>query len=395
MGIARRALLAAIPAALALAAFYLYENYGRLVELLAGGGSTATTASSSATRIASATSRPSSQLVLPEPLPGYIFANGGVVLSEDAIAFQLLPGMTGDYAVLLSADGLRVLPDDAEIVMNTDYSNITGSQLANGLYFFGGGEEAAAPWSPCAAPCSPYISVYDGSRLRVLKIPSGSCDNMNFTGVAYDGELYYAFGGANAGSQTGGTGVVVLGPDLGIRAMNGLSFHDDAGNFLNMYRSGPKQYRGGEIYTLAYSGRRLLLESIELPVPDAGRICFQQNVRPSFKGLVADDFDGGAIPALAEDLSTAYFNGSEVVHRAPDGEVLERVKVPNPGGNVYIKIVEGTLVAANQDGCILKVLSPTPREFRGLGFVDWRGYAAVFQGCELSAGTPVQLTPLL
>jgi hypothetical protein len=116
--------------------------------------------------------------------------------------------------------------------------------------------------------------------------------------------------------------------------MNGLSLYDDAGNFFNMYRSGPKRYRGGEIYMLAYSGRRLLLESIELPVPDAGRICFQQNMRPSSKGLAADDFDGGAIPALAEDLSTAYFNGSEAVHRAPDGEVLERVKVPNPGGNV-------------------------------------------------------------
>jgi len=41
------------------------------------------------------------------------------------------------------------------------------------------------------------------------------------------------------------------------------------------------------------------------------------------------------------------------------------------------------------------VLSPTLREFRGLGFVDWRGYAAALQSCELSAGTPVQLTPLL
>ncbi len=409
MEISRRAFLAAIPAALAITLLYVYENY-REVLCLAGrcppSTSTARTAASatvtpSTTQTAASTTTTASGtsagrgLVLPASLPGTISFNGGVVLSDDAIAFQLTPGQTGDYAVLLQDGVLRTLPEDAVITPNRDYSNITGSQIVNGLYFFGGGEEAPAPWSPCAVPCAPYISVYDGSALKILKIPSGSCDNMNFTGAAYDGELYYAFGGANAGSETGGTGVAVLGPDLSIRAMNGLSFYDDAGNFLNMYRSGPKQYRSGRIYTLAYNGGKLFLESVKLPIPNAGRICFQQNIAPRFEALVATDFNASAIPVLADDLSVAYFNGSEVVHKAADGEVLERVKVPNPQGNVYIKVVNGVLVAANQDGCVFKVLAPVQKEFRGLGFVDWRGYAAVFASCSLSSGTPVELAPLL
>ncbi|MGC9119412.1 MAG: hypothetical protein ACP5I3_10545 [Thermoproteus sp.] len=106
-------------------------------------------------------------------------------------------------------------------------------------------------------------------------------------------------------------------------------------------------------------------------------------------------FNASAIPVLADDLSVAHFNGSEVVHKAADGEVLERVKVPNPRGNVYIKVVNGVLVVANQDGCVFKVLAPVQKEFRGLGFVDWRGYAAVFASCSLSSGTPVELAPLL
>lgn len=373
MRITRRAFLAALISAAASLLVYMYES-------------------------GYATPRPprtSSSLVLPTTLPGGIYANGGVVLSEEEVAFQLMPGSSGDYAVLLSGSSLRVLPDDAPIIPNRDYSNITGSQIVNGLYFFGGGEEAASPWSPCAAPCAPYISVYDGSSLKILKIPSGSCDNMNFTGVAYDGELYYAFGGANVGSATGGTGVVALGPDLSIKAMNGLSFYDDAGNLLNMYRSGPKQYRSGRIYTLAYNGSRLFLESVGLPLPDAGGICFEQNIRPRFEALMASDFDGSAIPALAEDLSAAYFNGSEVVHRSKDGEVLDRIAVPNPGGNVYIKMVKGTLVVANQDGCYLRVLAPVRKDLKGIGFVDWRGYAALFKSCSLSSGTPVELTPLI
>ncbi|MFB6489639.1 MAG: twin-arginine translocation signal domain-containing protein [Thermoproteus sp. AZ2] len=331
-------------------------------------------------------------LRLPVSLPGSIFANGGVVLNEEEIAFQIVPGERGDYALLLRGGELTVIPDNADVRPNTDYSNITGSQMVNGLYFFGGGEEAAAPWSPCAFPCAPYLAVYDGT-LRIIKIPSGSCDNMNFTGVAYDGEYYYAFGGANVGTETGWTGVVILDGGLNIAAMNSLAPYDDAGNQINMYRSGPKQYSGGRIYTLAYNGPNLYLESVKTPIRNAGTICFQANIAPSFEAYVAGDFNPSAIPVLAPDLSVAYFNGKSVIWRGREGDVIDSVPIPNPAGNVFIKVKGGELFVANQDGGVFKVLAPTAREFKGLGFIDWRGYAVVFE--SLRAGARVSIIPII
>ncbi|MFP3348627.1 MAG: hypothetical protein RXN90_04815 [Thermoproteus sp.] len=319
---------------------------------------------------------------LPVDLPGGLAWNPGVVLKEDVFAFQILPGSRGDYAVLYARGAVVALADNVRsFERDVDYSNITGSQIAGGVYFFGGGEVAQYNlWSPCSHPtelCVPWIGVYDGT-LRVLKVPSGSCANMNLTGVAYDGKLYYAVGGGNYPPYGPDglihlTGVVVLDKYFRIRGYGLIDVVDTAGNRLGMYRAGPKIYSGGWIYTLAYDVERrgaLYLERVRFrPSPD---LCQRTpSMRPEYVSTVAEDFDGSAAPALADDLSAAYWDGRHVKWRDA------RVEAP---ATPYIRIASGRLVVAYNDGGEFRVESPVKYRSRGMGFVDWTGAAIVFEG---------------
>nr|KJR73799.1 MAG: hypothetical protein TU35_03640 [Thermoproteus sp. AZ2] len=332
---------------------------------------------------------------LPVDLPGRLAANPGVILKPDFFAFQLLPGRRGDYAIVYAGGALAVIPDNARIVEDADESNITGSQIVNGLYFFGGGEAMAAQyatWSPCVYPteyCAPYLAVYDGT-LRVIKIPSGSCANMNLTGVAYDGEYYYAVGGGNYPpfDEYGlihYTGVVVLNKDLEIAGYGLIDVVDDAGHKLGMYRSGPKRYVDGYIYSLAYDvERKGLLYLVKFSYRPSKSLCQRSpSIKPEYVATAAEDFDGRAIPLLLEDLSVAYWDGRYVKWRDLRVEAPEVPYIRASGGRLY--------VAYNADGEFV-VESPVKYRARGMGFIDWTGAAIVFEG--LSAGSRIYYVDL-
>lgn len=320
---------------------------------------------------------------LPLDLPGRLAWNPGVILAPNLFAFQLLPGERGDYALLYSYGHVVALADNVrEIKVNEDYSNITGSQIVGGVYFFGGGEVAQYNvWSPCVYPtelCAPWIAVYDGT-LRVIKVPSGSCGNMNLTGVAFDGKYFYAVGGGNyPGYGHDGlihlTGVVVLDEHYRIRGYGLVDLIDTAGNKLGMYRSGPKVYRDGWIYTLAYDVEKkgvLYLERFKFKrSPD---LCQRTpSIKPELVSVVAEDFDGSAIPLLAEDLSVAYWDGRFVKWRGE--RIAETVAAP------YIRMSSGKIYVAYNDGDEFRVESPVKFRHKGQGFVDWTGSAIVFEG---------------
>ncbi|KUO85439.1 MAG: hypothetical protein AT711_04750 [Thermoproteus sp. CIS_19] len=94
-------------------------------------------------------------------------------------------------------------------------------------------------------------------------------------------------------------------------------------------------------------------------------------MRPEYVSTVAEDFDGSAAPALADDLSAAYWDGRHVKWRDA------RVEAP---ATPYIRIASGRLVVAYNDGGEFRVESPVKYRSRGMGFVDWTGAAIVFEG---------------
>ncbi len=109
------------------------------------------------------------------------------------------------------------------------------------------------PWTPCAAPCSPYVAFYNTStqQLSIIKIQGGSCDNMNTsTIVPGNNNDIIAIGGANPGTTTGGTGYVIFTPSLTPSLFGTFSLTDSAGNTLYLYRM-PKIVVNNNLYMVA------------------------------------------------------------------------------------------------------------------------------------------------
>lgn len=307
-------------------------------------------------------------ITLRTTLPGTVFPNTRYFLpGANALVFQLLPGSTGDFAVLVNSDGtVRVLPENTAITPNTDYSNITGYSLVPNLIAFGGGEMAPSPWSPCAFPCAPYVAFYVNNSLQVVKIPGGSCDNMNTTAIVrgFNGDVI-AIGGANPNSATGGTGYVIFNASLNAYKFGTLSIRDSAGNAVYMYRR-PSVTIGDNVYMIASvnTTNTIAIEKVPLQTlynsatNSPSTLCFTNIVTPIYVNTIATDFNHyGVVPIYTDgtNIYILYYSTSGYIKLikydtfSNTYNTKQLIYAPNTS-NTSIALADGRAYIANQNG---------------------------------------------
>ena len=375
-----------------------------------------------ATRARAVTGIGSGQLIfsttLQQGLPGSIFPNARYYLPNSGqIVFQLLPGSTGDYAVLINSDGSVVtLPDNTSIMADVDFSNITGYSTIPGLIAFGGGEEAPNPWSPCAAPCAPYVAFYTGNNLNVVKIPGGSCDNMNTSAIVRgNNNDIIAIGGANPGTTTGGTGYVIFTPSLTPSLYGTLSLYDSAGNTLYLYRR-PKITLNGKVYMIATINghNNAAMEAVSIQDlytngnNNSQTLCGYAGtpVTPQYLTSLGDFKPYGVNPIYTDGnniYSVIYdLEGYAVLLTYnPLSNTYTRKRLLQVGNNVFSSIANGNVYIAVQQPSQFTVYKFDlagnfigQKSFNGMGFVDMNGYVVQFTN-GLNAGSKINVyTPL-
>ncbi len=396
-----------------LAAAVLLLMFGIIYRSRVAGASTSSSGSLSSGQVL--------QFTLASSILGTINNNGTAYLPGYGIMFQLTPGNTGDYAVLVTTNGnVLVVPDNAQIMQNTDYSNITGVTVLGSYIILGGGENAPQPWSPCAT-CAPYVVVYNmtNNQFSLIKLPGGSCDNMNFTSAVQgnNGDIIL-FGGAGPGSATGGTGFIVLNSSLQPYAYGTLSMTDSAGNQINMYRL-PKIAVNGIVYMLANipNTNTLVVESVSISdiykyaVSSPNGACgFAGNsITPTYVGQLVTDFNYSlGVYALYTDGTNIYFpywsvDGSiklavfnlstrqtNVIPLLSGNYNYPMVRM-SPNGNIYVGIQNGNTFTVYKFA--LNGAQVAQQSFAGIGFVDFNGYVVIFSN-GLNAGSTVTVYKL-
>ena len=358
---------------------------------------------------------PNPSMILSTSLPGFIYPNGRIILNSNLIAFQIQPGTTGTYAILINQGNPSAIPDPTTISQNVDYSNITGVSIIGNYIIFGGGEIASSPWSPCAAPCSPYQAFYNKStgQLTIWKIQGGSCDNMNMSGAVpgNNGDII-TFGGADQGSTTGTTGYVIYNSSIQPYLYGMLSGTDNQGNTLNLYRK-PYTYAGSTVYFIArnYNNSHALLESVDLSQlysyasSSVSVLCGTSNtLTPTFiadivpswnsagteslyydNGIIYFLYNGGNgyVQLTSYDLSTGAINTINLVPTSSSGTFLEIVN-----GIVYVGLQNSntfTVYKFSLDGSLIE-----SKSFNGEGFIDPQGLIAIFSN-GLNAGSVITI----
>ncbi|WP_198968540.1 hypothetical protein [Saccharolobus islandicus] len=355
---------------------------------------------------------------LQQTLPDSISLNARYFLPPNKIVFQLTPGSTGDYAVLINPDGsVSVLPDNTTINSNTDYSNITGYSTVPGLIAFGGGEEAYNPWSPCAEPCSPYVAFYNTStqQLSIFKIPGGSCDNMNTSSIVKgNSNDIIAIGGANPGSLTGGTGYVIFNSSLSPYLYGTFALTDSAGNSLYLYRM-PKITVGNNLYLIAgiNNSNTIAIEYVPLQLlytnghSYANVLCNSETITPNYITTITNDFNYEGILSIYTDGTNIYFvyystNGyvKLVIFDTFTNTVIsikQLIQLSNnsstftiANGYVYVSVQQTnsfTVYKFDLNGNLI-----TSKSFTGTGFIDMNGYIVQFTN-GLNAGSKILVYP--
>ena len=379
-----------------------------------------------------------SSMELMDSLKGFsISANGGVVLSEKSFIMQILPGTSGDYALLFNNGNVYILlpsnygnvGPNPTLPSNIDLSNVTGTTRISEFTVFGGGvvcygeDSIPPPWSPCACPCSPYVGIYNNStdELNVMAIPGGSCDNANFTfAVNGNNNDLLLFGGGNYPPRSCECGTwcvthrssvtsVGIGGEPMAMGFTTIDVEDDDGNELWMYRMPGVRYGSG-VLLLAQGANssRLLLENINLSELYSNMnskpttLCTgEPYVKPNLQSVLADDFNGDAIPFTwinDDQVYVAYHSIDGYVNVVSNGGFrLSLTKVPS---TPFIKFVDGELyVAYNNDGeFTIKALNPYGGNLlgevtvNGQGFIDVNGYAVVLEG--LTPGSLIRVFKL-
>jgi len=354
---------------------------------------------------------------LKQSLPGTFYPNTRYFLSPNKIVFQLLPGSGGDYAVLINQDGsVSTLPDNTTISSRCDYSNITGYSTIPGLIAFGGGEMANNPWSPCADPCAPYVAFYNTStqQLSIIKIPGGSCDNMNITAIVPgNNNDIIVIGGANPGTTTGGTGYVIFTSSLTPSIFGTLSLSDSAGNTLYLYRM-PKIVVNNNLYMVAgiNNSNTMVMEVIPLQTlynqgnSNASTLCnYNSNITPKYITTIANDFNyGGVLPIYTDgtNIYVVYYSSSGYVklvifNTATNTVTSTQQLIQLSNNNLMFSIANGYVYVSVQQGNSLNVYkfdlngnSITSKSFAGTGFVDMNGYVVQFTN-GLNAGSIINV----
>jgi len=358
-----------------------------------------------------------------------ISANGGVVLNERKFVFQLLPGSSGDYALLVDDGNVYLLlpleygqvGPNPVIRPNVDLSNITGSSTVGDFTAFGGGvvcygkPPIPPPWSPCACPCSTYIGLYNrvNGDLGIYGVPGGSCDNGNFTfavnGVSND---ILIFGGGNYPAQSCECGQWCVTHRSGVTSIinnsNGLTFAgfinidvvDDHGFKLWRYRM-PGIRSGSNIIMLAQQANtsNLLVEYVDLSElyssmsNNPSALCSgEPYVTPHYYGMVGNDFSPDAIPSIW------ISNGIHVTYHTIDGYVKvsglnESIKLVSVPTTPFIKFINDTIYVAYNYNNVFTVTAFNPYNgnklgevsVNGIGFIDQNGYAVVFSSLNIGS----------
>jgi len=379
------------------------------------------TPSPSVTPSSTPTPPPSNQQILftttlNQTLPGTFYPNTRYFLPPNKIVFQLVPGSKGDYAVLINPDGSVVtLPDNTLISPNVDYSNITGYSTIPGLIAFGGGEEASQPWSPCAIPCAPYVAFYNTStqQLSIIKIPGGSCDNMNASAIV-SGETndVIVIGGASPGTTTGGTGYAIFTPSLTPSSFGTFSLSDSAGNTLYLYRM-PKIIVNNNLYMVAgiNSPNVMAMEVVSLETlytqgnNNANTLCNTSNITPTYITTIANDLNyGGILPIYTDgtNIYLVYYSSNGYVklvifNTATNAVISTEQLIQLPNNNLMFSITNGYVYVSVQQGNSFSVYKfdlngnlVASRSFVGTGFVDMNGYIVQFTN-GLNAGSTINV----
>ncbi|MFP3491901.1 MAG: hypothetical protein RXN86_03905 [Vulcanisaeta sp.] len=354
---------------------------------------------------------------LKQSLPGTFYPNTRYFLPPNKIVFQLSPGSTGDYAVLINPDGsVATLPDNTTVSSNVDYSNITGYSTVPGVIMFGGGEEAYQPWSPCAAPCAPYVAFYNTStqQLSIIKIPGGSCDNMNTSAIVLGkNNDIIAIGGADPGTTTGGTGYVIFTPSLTPSLFGTFSLTDSAGNTLYLYRM-PKIVVNNNLYMVAgvNSTNTMAIEVVPLDAlytqgnNNVNTLCNTANIVPTYVTTIANDLNyGGVLPIYTDgtNIYLVYYSSSGYVklltfNTTTNNVIALRNLIQLPNNNsVMFSITNGYVYVSAQQGNSFNVYKfdlngnlVTSKSFAGTGFVDMNGYIIQFMN-GLNAGSTINV----
>jgi len=372
--------------------------------------------------IVSALSRPKPKqqilfsTTLKQSVPGTFSSNTRYFLPPNKIVFQLLPGSTGDYAVLINPDGSVVtLPDNTTIAPNIDYSNITGYSTVPGLIAFGGGEEASQPWSPCAFPCAPYVAFYNTStqQLSIIKIPGGSCDNMNTSTIVFgNNNDVIAIGGANPGTTTGGTGYVIFTPSLTPSLFGTFSLTDSAGNTLYLYRM-PKIVVNNNLYMVAgiNSPNIMAMEVVSLNTlytignNNNDTLCNTSKIVPTYLTTIASDLNyGGVLPIYTDgtNIYLVYYSSNGyvklVIFNTATNTVISTKQLINlSNNNLMFSIANGYVYVSVQQGNSFSVYKfdlngnlVASESYVGTGFVDMNGYIVQFTN-GLNAGSTINV----
>ena len=364
--------------------------------------------------------RPKKQILfsttLKQSLPGTFSSNTRYFLPPNKIVFQLLPGSTGDYAVLINPDGsVATLPDNTTIAPNIDYSNITGYSTVPGLIAFGGGEEASQPWSPCAFPCAPYVAFYNTStqQLSIIKIPGGSCDNMNTSTIVFgNNNDVIAIGGANPGTTTGGTGYVIFTPSLTPSLFGTFSLTDSVGNTLYLYRM-PKIVVNNNLYMVAgiNSPNIMAMEVVSLNTlytkgnDDDDTLCYTSKIVPTYITTIASDLNyGGVLPIYTDgtNIYLVYYSSNGYVKlvvfsTTTNNVIAVRNLIQLPNNSLMFSIANGYVYVSAQQGNSFSVYKfdlngnlVASESYVGTGFVDMNGYILQFTN-GLNAGSTINV----
>jgi len=353
---------------------------------------------------------------LKQSLPGTFYPNTRYFLPPNKIVFQLLPGSTGDYAVLINPDGSVItLPDNTTISPNVDYSNITGYSTVPGLIMFGGGEMAYQPWSPCAAPCAPYVAFYNTStqQLSIIKIPGGSCDNMNTSAiVSGNNNDIIVIGGASPGTTTGGTGYVIFTSSLTPSLYGTFSLRDSAGNTLYLYRM-PKIVVNNNLYMVAgiNSPNIMAMEVVPLDTlytkgnNNVNTLCNTANIVPTYITTIANDLNyGGVLPIYTDgtNIYLVYYSSSGYVklvvfNTATNTVTSIKQLIQLPNNNLMFSITNGYVYVSVRQGNSFTVYKfdlngnlVASKSYTGTGFVDMNGYVVQFTN-GLNAGSTINV----
>ena len=372
----------------------------------------------------SPTPTPSGQQILfsttlQQTLPGTFYPNARYFLPPNKIAFQLLPGSTGTYAILINPDGsVSTLPDNTTVSSNVDYSNMTGYSIIPGLIAFGGGEMAKNPWTPCAEPCSPYVAFYNTStqQLSIIKIQGGSCDNMNTSTIMPgNNNDIIAIGGANPGTTTGGTGYLIFTPSLTPSLFGTFSLTDSAGNTLFLYRM-PKIVVNNNLYMVARINSPNIMAMEVVPLQtlythgnnNVNTLCGYNNtsnITPTYITTIANDLNYcGVLPIYTDgtNIYLVYYSSSGYVklvifNTATNTVTSTQQLIQLPNNNLMFSIANGYVYVSVQQGNSFTVYKfnlngnlVTSKSYVGTGFVDMNGYIVQFMN-GLNAGSTINV----